>query len=275
VTAAAQGLVRLPVWRARFVLGALVAAFALLGARSMYLQAMRTDFLQEKGEARYARVLELPATRGRILDRNGEALAVSTPVKSILAIPADVELKGEARTKLAQLLGMPAGELERRLSEGARDFVYLKRQIDPERAQAIEALGIKGIHQQREYRRYYPGGEVTAHVVGFTGVDDAGQEGVELAHQATLGGQPGSRRVIKDRLGRIVEDVESIRTGQEAQTSRCPSTARSRASPSAHSRVWWRRTAPRPARWSQSTCAPVRLSRSSTTRPSTRTTAPA
>ena len=211
--AAAQGLVRLPVGRARFVLAALLGAFALLAVRSVYLQALRTDFLQEKGEARYSRVLEVSATRGRILDRNGEALAVSTPVKSIWAIPGDVELSASSRRRLAALLAMDIAELNRKLGE-ARDFVYLKRQIAPETAEAIEALGIKGIYQQREFRRYYPGGEVTAHVVGFTGVDDAGQEGIELAHQGSLGGKPGSRRVIKDRLGRVVEDVESIRGAQ-------------------------------------------------------------
>jgi len=211
--AATLGLVRLPVWRARFVLAALLAAFALLAFRSVYLQALKTDFLQGKGEARYSRVLEVPATRGRILDRNGEALAVSTPVKSIWAIPADVELSAAGRRKLAALLAMDSPELNRKLSE-ARDFVYLKRQIAPETAEAIEALGIRGIYQQREFRRYYPAGEVTAHVVGFTGVEDAGQEGIELAHQASLGGKPGSRRVIKDRLGQVVEDVESIRAAQ-------------------------------------------------------------
>ncbi len=211
--AASQGLVRLPVWRARFVLAALLAIFVLLAARSLYLQALQTGFLQEKGEARYSRVLEVPATRGRILDRNGEALAVSTPVKSIWAIPADVELGKASRRKLAALLGMDPSEIERKLSD-SREFVYLKRQIAPETAEAVLALGIKGIHDQQEYRRYYPAGEVTAHVVGFTGVDDSGQEGIELAHQDTLGGKPGSRRVIKDRLGEIVEDVESIRAAQ-------------------------------------------------------------
>lgn len=211
--AASQGLVRLPVWRARFVLACLLAAFALLAGRSMYLQALKTGFLQEKGEARYSRVLEVPATRGRILDRNGEALAVSTPVKSIWAIPPDVELGKEGRRKLASLLGLELRELDRKLGE-SRDFVYLKRQVAPETADAIRALRIRGLHEQEEYRRYYPAGEVTAHVVGFTGVDDAGQEGIELSHQDVLGGRAGSRRVIKDRLGEIVEDVESIRAAQ-------------------------------------------------------------
>jgi cell division protein FtsI (penicillin-binding protein 3) len=215
--AAAQGLVRLPVWRARFVLAALSAAFLVLAARSLYLQALRTEFLQEKGEARYARTLEVPATRGRILDRHGEALAVSTPVKSVWAIAGDVEADAAKRRRLAQLLALEPRELERRLADPGRDFVYLKRQIPPETAEQVERLRLRGVYQHREYRRYYPAGEVTAHLVGFTGVDDAGQEGFELAFQETLGGRPGSRRVIKDRLGGVVEDVESIRAAQDGR----------------------------------------------------------
>ncbi len=212
---AAQGLVRLPVWRARVVLIALGAGFAVLTGRAVWLQAMETDFLQEKGEARYARVMEIAATRGRVLDRNGEALAVSTPVKSVWAIPGDVDAGDRERRKLASLLAMQKIELDKRLGDGSRDFVYLKRQIAPETAAAVQQLGLKGIHEHVEYRRYYPGGEVTAHVIGFTGVDDSGQEGIELAHQDTLGGKAGSRRVIRDRLGRIVEDVQSIRAAQD------------------------------------------------------------
>jgi cell division protein FtsI (penicillin-binding protein 3) len=215
VSRAAQGLVRLPVWRARVVLIGLVGGFALLAGRALYLQAVKTDFLQEKGVARFERVIEIPATRGRILDRNGEALAVSTPVKSIWAIPGDVAASGNERRKLAALLGLSRIELEKKLSDSDKDFVYLKRQVPPETAAAVQALGLKGIHELPEYRRYYPGGEVTAHVIGFTGVDDAGQEGIELAHQTILGGRPGSRRVIRDRRGHIVEDVESIRRGMD------------------------------------------------------------
>jgi cell division protein FtsI (penicillin-binding protein 3) len=217
VGAAAQGLVRLPTWRARIVLALLLAGFAVLALRALYLQALKTDFLQEKGDARYSRVLELPATRGRILDRNGEALAVSTPVKSIWAIPSDVEPKPTARRKLGALLGLPAAELDHRLADASRDFVYLKRLVAPETADAIANLRLRGIYEQPEFRRYYPAGEVTAHVVGFTGVDDVGQEGIELAHQEWLAGRPGSRRVIKDRLGRVVEDVESIRAGEDGK----------------------------------------------------------
>jgi cell division protein FtsI (penicillin-binding protein 3) len=208
---------RLPVWRARFVLVALISAFVLLAVRALYLQALKTDFLQERGDARYSRVLEMPATRGRILDRNGEALAVSTPVKSIWAIASDVELKPADKRKLLGLLGTPSAEFDKKLAEAARDFVYLKRHVPPDIADAIAQLGLRGIYESREYRRYYPAGEVTAHLIGFTGIDDAGQEGMELAHQDSLGGRAGSRRVIKDRLGRVVEDVESIRAGQDGK----------------------------------------------------------
>jgi cell division protein FtsI (penicillin-binding protein 3) len=213
--AAAQGLVRLPTLRARFVLALLLGAFGLLAARALYLQAVRTDFLQEKGDARYARVLEVPATRGRILDRYGEPLAVSTPVKSIWAIPSDVQLKAAHKKTLAALLGISARALEVKLAEAARDFVYLKRGVPPDTAEAIAKLRLPGIYEQREYRRYYPAGEVAAHLVGFTDVADAGQEGLELAFEHSLGGRPGTRRVIKDRLGQVVEDVQAIRAAQD------------------------------------------------------------
>ena len=217
MSAAAPALVRLPVWRARFVMAGLVAAFLVLAARSLYLQAMQTEFLQEKGEARYSRVLDVPGTRGRIVDRNGEALAISTPVQSVWAIPGDVQASPAQLKRLAAHLGLEARELRRRLQDSSRDFVYLKRQIAPEAADKVAQLGLEGIYQHREYRRYYPGGEVTAHVVGFTGVDEAGQEGVELAFESRLGGTPGNRRVIKDRRGRVVEDVESIRAAQDGR----------------------------------------------------------
>jgi cell division protein FtsI (penicillin-binding protein 3) len=212
---AARGLVRLPVWRARMVLVALIAAFGALAVRALYLQAVKTDFLQEKGDARYSRVLEMPATRGRLIDRHGEALAVSTPVKSIWAIPSDVRLKTAQRANLARLLGMSAPELQTKLADDGRDFVYLKRQLAPEAAEAIAKLRLSGIYEQREYRRYYPAGDVTAQLLGFTDVEDVGQEGLELAYEQSLGGRRGSRRVIKDRLGQIVEDVRSIRAAQD------------------------------------------------------------
>ncbi len=217
MSAAVPVLVRLPNWRARLLLIGLLAAFCALLGRSVHLQAMKTAFLQEKGEARYSRVLEVPATRGRIVDRHGEALAISTPVKSVWAIPEDVRATPAQLQALAALLGVGERELGRRIADTSRDFVYLRRQVSPETAERVAELRIAGLHQHREFRRYYPGGETTAHVVGFTGVDDAGQEGIELAQQALLAGAPGSRRVIKDRLGRIVEDIESIRAAQDGR----------------------------------------------------------
>lgn len=200
----------LPAWRARLVLVGLLAGSCALVARAAWLQGFNNEFLQAKGESRYARVIEVPATRGRITDRNGEVLAVSTPVRSIWAIPADARLSPADARALAALLDMDVAELNDRLVS-ARDFVYLRRQLAPEIAEKVAALKLPGIHQQQEYRRYYPGGETAAHILGFTGVEDRGQEGVELAYERMLAGVPGSRRVIKDRRGQIVEDVESIR----------------------------------------------------------------
>jgi cell division protein FtsI (penicillin-binding protein 3) len=209
--------VRLPVWRARLLLLLVFCGFMVLAARAFYLQGLHNDFLQQKGETRYARVVEISAHRGMVTDRNGEPLAVSTPVESVWASPADADLSAEQRVKLARLLGTDAAELRRHLSDSEREFVYLKRQLPPEQAAKVVQLNLPGVFLQREYRRYYPAAEVTAHVVGFTGVDDNGQEGIELAYQEWLAGKRGSRRVIKDRLGRIIEDVESIRAPQQGR----------------------------------------------------------
>ena len=209
--------VRLPVWRARLLLLLVFSGFLVLTARAFYLQGMHNDFLQHKGETRYARVLEISAHRGMVTDRNGEPLALSTPVESVWAAPADADLTAGQRAKLTRLLGMDATELKKKLSESGRDFVYLKRQLPPDQAAKVVQLNLPGVFLQREYRRYYPAAEVTAHVVGVTGVDDNGQEGIELAYQEWLTGKPGSRRVIKDRLGHVVEDIESIRAPQEGR----------------------------------------------------------
>ena len=209
--------VRLPVWRARLLLLLVFFGFLVLAARALYLQGLRNDFLQQKGETRYARVIEISAHRGMVTDRNGEPLALSTPVEAVWAAPADANLSVEQRAKLTRLLGMDAAELKRKLAESDRDFVYLKRQLPPEQAAKVVQLNLPGVFLQREYRRYYPAAEVTAHVVGVTGVDDNGQEGIELAYQDWLSGKAGSRRVIKDRLGRVVEDIESIRAPQQGR----------------------------------------------------------
>jgi cell division protein FtsI (penicillin-binding protein 3) len=205
----------LPVWRSRFLLLVFIAGFGLLLGRSAYLQALNNEFLRAQGESRFSRVIEIPASRGRILDRNGEVLAVSTPVKSVWAIPGEVQVNRRDLARLAGLLEMSSGEIDRRLADTSRDFVFLKRQIPPEVAERVAGLRIPGVFQNREYRRYYPSGEVTAHVLGFTGADDIGQEGVELAFQEVLAGKPGSRRVIKDRLGQTVEDIESIKAARD------------------------------------------------------------
>lgn len=219
-TAAAKGVpfsaspvlaVKLPVWRSRVVLFLLFAAFLALAARALWLQGISTEFLQKQGESRYARTLELPATRGKITDRNGLVLASSVPVKAIWAIPEDVlEAPKDKLRSLAKLLEMTEGELRKKL-DSDRSFVYLKRQVEQDVANKIVKLGIPGIETRKEYKRFYPEAGVTAHVVGFTNIDDAGQEGMELASQKSLAGMTGSRRVIKDRLGRIVEDIQSIR----------------------------------------------------------------
>ena len=200
----------LPAWRARFVLLMLMLAFAALVGRSLYLQGMDTNFLQRKGESRYGRVIELSATRGRISDRNGDPLAVSAPVKSIWAIPEFAQVTPAQTRDLAMLLEMDVRDVSRRLAMD-KDFVFLKRQIPPEVAARVTAMKLAGVYQQAEYRRFYPSGEVTAHLLGFTGVDDAGQEGMELAFNKQLTGAAGSRRVIKDRRGEIVEDVQSVK----------------------------------------------------------------
>ena len=209
---------QLPAWRSRLLLLALLAWFAALALRALYLQGLHNDFLQQKGESRYSRMIELAATRGPIVDRNNEPLALSTPVESVAASPADIEITPEQLQRLARLLGADAADLRKRLADTRREFVYLKRQLPPDEAARVVALGVPGVFLQREHRRYYPAGEVTAHLIGFTDVDGRGREALELAFDQQLAGRAGSRRVIKDRLGQIVEDMESIRAPQNGRT---------------------------------------------------------
>ena len=198
---------RAPVWRSKLVVGVIALSFGLLGVRSVYIQVINNDFFQRKGEVRFARTLELPASRGRVLDRNGLILASSVPVPSIWAVPENVDRDPVRLQQLAALLDMPMVELERLLADEEKGFVSLKRQVDVTLAKEIRALGIRGIYQREEYKRLYPEGESAAHVVGFTNVDDRGQEGIELAFNQDLAGRAGSRRVIKDGRGRVVEAV--------------------------------------------------------------------
>ncbi|MBU9178216.1 peptidoglycan D,D-transpeptidase FtsI family protein [Burkholderia gladioli] len=201
--------VHLPMWRSKLVVFMLFMAFVALAARAFWIQGPGNAFYQKQGESRYQRTLELPATRGKILDRNGLVLATSLPVRAIWAIPESVpdDLGADKLTQLGQLLDMSSTELRRKLSED-KSFVYVKRQVPIEVADKVAALDIPGIYARNEYKRFYPEGEITAHLIGFTNVEDEGQEGVELADQKMLAGIPGSRHVIKDRVGHIVEDVD-------------------------------------------------------------------
>ncbi len=200
----------LSAWRSRLVMFVLFVGFVALIGRAFWLQAVSTDFLQKQGESRYARTIELPATRGKITDRNEIVLASSLPVKAIWAIPDDVLAEPKEKIRqLAVLLGMSEAELRKKL-DSDRQFVYLKRQVEHATADKILALKMNGVETRKEYKRFYPEGEAMAHVVGFTNVEDAGQEGMELAAQASLAGKLGSRRVIKDRLGHIVEDLRAV-----------------------------------------------------------------
>ena len=211
----------LPAGRSRLLVAFLLLGLAGLTCRAAYLQGMHNGFLQQKGESRYSRVLEMSAHRGMITDRHGEPLAISTPVESVWSSPQDMNATPEQLKKLADLIEMDIGEIRKRLSGSPdgprRDFVYLKRHLSPEVSARIVELNVPGVFLKREYRRYYPAGELTAHMLGFTDLDDKGQEGIELALQDELAGKSGSRRVIKDRKGRVVEDVESIRAPKSGQ----------------------------------------------------------
>ena len=208
---------RLAEWRSWTLLVMLIGCFGVLTGRAVYLQGLNNDFLQAKGESRYSRSMEITATRGLIVDRNQELLAISTPVESVAASPADIEITPEQSLKLAKLLQTDVRDIKRKLEDTNREFVYLKRQLPPAQAAKVVELNIPGIFLQREYRRFYPAAEELAHVLGFTNVDDKGQEALELAFEDKLRGKPGFRRVIKDRKGRIVEDVESIRAPRNGE----------------------------------------------------------
>jgi cell division protein FtsI (penicillin-binding protein 3) len=185
----------------------LFCGFVALAGRAFYLQGgLSTQFLQRQGEARYARTLNVAATRGAITDRNGVVLASSVPARGVWATPDDVEASRRDLAQLAELLDLPSSELRRRLTAEDRSFVYLKRQVEPNVAQRIESFNLPGIHTSREFRRLYPEGAITAQLLGFTDVEDRGQDGIELAFERTLAGRPGLRRLIKDRLGRAVEE---------------------------------------------------------------------
>lgn len=204
-------------WRSRMVGLALMLAFLVLLLRAFYLQVINNDFLQEKGDSRYLRDIEISASRGKVTDRNGDMLAVSTPMRSVWAIPADARTMSlEQKRALARLIDIKLRALDARLAS-EKTFVFIKRQVPPQVAEQVAALKLPGIHQEKEYRRFYPAGEMTAHLVGFTGVDDNGLEGVELAFQSSLRGHPGARTVIRDRRGNVVEDVGATRPPRDGE----------------------------------------------------------
>jgi cell division protein FtsI (penicillin-binding protein 3) len=194
------------------VLTVLGLASSALVVRAVDLQVVRKDFYQEQGDARYLRDIDIPVSRGTIFDRNGEPLAVSTPVESIWANPMELLEHADRIGELARATGLDEDSLEKRLVERSdKEFYYIKRHLNPDDAQAVLDLGIPGVSSQREFRRYYPSGEVIGHVLGFTNIDDAGQEGLELAFDQWLAGEKGIKRVIRDRLGHEVENVELVR----------------------------------------------------------------
>jgi len=210
-------------WRHWLVLAMLGAGGCALLARAVYLQVIDQDFLEKQGDARILRTAKLSANRGMILDRNGEALAVSTPVDTVWADPRKLAEAPQEFPRLAKALGRDTQWLARRVTSSLdREFIYLVRHMRPQDAAKVKALGIPGVDTLREYRRYYPAGEVTGHLLGFTNVDDVGQEGLELAFDQWLGGEPGAKRVMRDSLGRTIEDIEQLkapRPGQNLKTS--------------------------------------------------------
>ncbi|MDE3020933.1 MAG: penicillin-binding protein 2 [Pseudomonadota bacterium] len=203
-------VIRFPAWRSRMLLLLLLMGFVVLAGRSFFLQVINTGFLQAQGDSRIERVIQLPAHRGMITDRYGEPLAISTPMESIAASPQDVHISQDQFDQLKKLLDLSGKELKEKLY-AKRDFIYLKRQIPPVQAKAVKALNIPGVFLQQEYKRFYPAGEMIAHVIGFTNINDAGQEGVELAYQKWLAGIPGSQLVIKDNRGQIIEDAATLK----------------------------------------------------------------
>jgi cell division protein FtsI (penicillin-binding protein 3) len=196
-----------PVWRSKLIVAAMALAFVGLAVRASYVQVFENAFFKRQGEVRFARTLTLPANRGRILDRNGLILASSVPAPSVWANPEEIDRSTEGLRQLGKWLEMTPAELAKKLENEDKTFVWLRRQMDEQAVKEIMALNIKGIYSIKEYKRLYPEGESAAHIVGFTNVEDKGQEGVELIFQNQLAGKPGARRVIKDRLGRVVEDV--------------------------------------------------------------------
>lgn len=201
-------------WRMATVGGLLLGGLVLVAGRAFYLQGLNTDYLQGKGDAVANRNLTLPAHRGQVSDRHGQLLAISTPVESLWARATELKLSAGQQAQLARVLGMPAQDLATKLARKTRGEFSVRRPVTPEQAVKIAAMGVPGLYLRREYRRYYPAGEVAAHVVGFTNVDDLGQEGVERAYQDWLAGREGERQIMRDRRGNTIRDLAPIKTAQ-------------------------------------------------------------
>jgi len=197
--------------RWRFLLLAIMAGMVALVLRAVDLQVLNRHFLQLKGDQRHLGVVSVPAHRGRILDRNGELLAISTTVQSIWVNPKEFQVSPRDMKNLADALGMAVKEIQLRTADDGRSFVYLKRRMSPELADQAMALHLPGVHAAREFRRYYPTGEVAAHLIGFNNIDDRGQEGMELAYNDWLKGVPGAKKIVRDGRGRIIEDLDNLR----------------------------------------------------------------
>jgi cell division protein FtsI (penicillin-binding protein 3) len=211
-----------PVWRSKFIVAMVAIGFVGLIGRAVYIQVINNDFFKRQGEVRFVRTLDLPANRGKILDRNGFILASSVLSPSVWAIPEDVEIDDAKLVKLAKLLDIPKTELSQKLNDEDKSFVWLKRQVDEANAKTIETLGIKGIYLRNEYKRKYPEGDSAASIMGYANVDGKGLGGVELAFNRELAGQAGSRKVIKNRLGQVVENIGEQRlptAGKDQQLS--------------------------------------------------------
>jgi len=193
------------------LLGALMFGMVVLVGRAVDLQVLDRQFLQHQGDIRHVGQIAVPAHRGRLLDRNGELLAISTPVKSVWVNPKEFEAEEKDIKALSEVLGVGVSEIHKRVDDDSRGFVYLKRRISPELADQAIALDLPGVYADREFRRYYPTGEVTAHLLGFNNLEDQGQEGMELAYNDWLKGVPGAKRIMRDGKRRIIEDLEDVR----------------------------------------------------------------
>ncbi|HBB78711.1 MAG TPA: cell division protein, partial [Pseudomonas sp.] len=202
-------------WRFRIVLALLALMVGAIAWRIVDLQVLDQEFLKGQGDARSVRHIPIPAHRGLITDRHGEPLAVSTPVTTLWGNPRELQAARARWPELAEALGQDSATLTKRLQEQAeREFIYLVRGLTPQQGQRVLDLKIPGVYEQEEFRRFYPAGEVAAHVVGFTDIDDRGREGMELAYEEWLAGVPGKRQVLKDRRGRLIKDVQVVKNAK-------------------------------------------------------------